>query len=208
MIGLIIERLEMEDLISHLRNNVYKNKQHQTSFEAYTEETAYDIYVDLQKDNSKRNIKKICSKHLFFYNNDIGTFLSELDISQHHLKPKYKITKKETKKIRSPETGRMITFESVKFWDLYERGLVDRHGNALETKEVVRIRNPRTNKLVTVGSDVFLKLVNGGWVNERGDILKVKHPSTREPLSVNDPEFEEFVKNGVFNEDGTLCKKK
>lgn len=206
----------MEDLTKFLRNDIFKAFEGLSTFEAFTKQAAHLIYEEMHAKMSDENIEfpiDTISATFFppeLYDHDKmseALFKISKRKKQKTVKPEFDIKVKPSERVRNPKTNRMIYKGGDLFNSLVDQGWLDKNGIALKEHNVRRLKNPKTGKLVTFRDKRFNMMVEEGWFDAKGNILKVRHPTTQSPLSVKDTAFKEFVSEGVFNPDGTKVEK-
>ena len=201
----------MEAIIGQMKESFSSFKE-LSSFDAFVKQAACLIYKDLHQSSSKKNAPSEIFDKYFASRGDKEEILDCLSNVCESPKesisiPKYEIKAMKTKRVRNPKTGRYIYLGGDLFTKLVETGWLDQNGNAMKEYTVRKMKNPKTGKTITVRGKVYNELIEEGWVDKKGNILKVINPNTGQPLDTESPEFQDLVRKGLFNRNGTMAIK-
>ena len=202
----------MESILLQLQNSFGSFKELPT-FDAFAKQAAHLIYTDLHHCASKENAPSEIFDKYFTHDVTKDEVLDCLSDAFEGPKesiptPEYEIKAKKTRRVKNPKTGRDIYVGGGLFTKLVETGWLDENGNGIKEYVVRKMKNPKTRKTITVGGKVYNEIIEEGWLDKDRNILKVVNPQTQQPVDVNDPEFQELVVKGVFNENGTIREDK
>ncbi len=82
----------------------------------------------------------------------------------------------------------------------------------IKEKKTEKIKNPKTGRMIYKDGELFKGLVEQGWMDASGNVLKahvvkrIKNPKTGKPLTVGCMRFDEMVKEGWVDVEGTILQ--